>query len=162
MKPISKALYKLAVAAVLIGTSSCTKPSNNTNSTPTPSFSATVNGSNPGVWTVTGGTNGGLITINGAGVGGITVGLEISATATGTYQLAGPGGNAGVYGTTTPGTTSYTTTGTSPYVGTLTITTYNASTKTISGTFSFTAQENYPNSTGTATITAGSFANVVW
>jgi hypothetical protein len=163
MRALSKALFTLAIASVLTGTLSCTKSNNSTSSTtPTPTFSATINGSNPGVWTVTGGTNSGLITINGAGAGGVTVGLEISAINTGTYQLGAPGGNAGVYGTSSPGTTSYTTTGTSPYVGTLTITTYNTSTKTISGTFSFTAQENYPNSTGTATITSGSFANVIW
>ncbi|HXP51346.1 MAG TPA: hypothetical protein VN922_15420, partial [Bacteroidia bacterium] len=91
MRSLSNTLFTLAIVSVLMGTASCTKSNNsNTNSTPAPTFSATVNGSNPGIWTVTGGTNGGLITINGAGAGGITVGLEISATATGTYQLAGP------------------------------------------------------------------------
>jgi|GEM_PF-1699699 len=157
----------LILIFVLTGNYSCTKPdtassgTNNNPTQPTPSFNTTVNGSDPGNWSVTATTNSGFIIIDATCAGGITVGLQISATSTGKYTLGGSGGNSGVYGTSSP-STSYATTGTSPYTGTLLISVYNSSTKTISGTFSFEAQEKSPGTTGTVKITGGSFSNVVW
>ena len=151
----------------LVSNYSCTKPDtassgiNNNPTQPTPAFNANVNGSDPGNWSVTGTTNSGYIIIDATCAGGITVGLQITATATGKYTLGGSGGNSGVYGTSSP-STSYATTGTSPYTGTLLISVFNTATKTISGTFSFEAQEKSPGTTGMVKITGGSFSNVVW
>ncbi|HXP48820.1 MAG TPA: DUF6252 family protein [Bacteroidia bacterium] len=164
---LKKIVLLLTSFFLLAGNNSCTKPDtatsglNNNPTQPTPAFNTTINGSDPGNWSVTGTTNSGFIIIDATCAGGITVGLQISATSTGKYTLGGPGGNSGVYGTSSP-STSYATTGTSPYTGTLLISVYNPSTKTISGTFSFEAQEKSPGTTGTVKITGGSFSNVVW
>jgi len=164
----TKALLAFVVFFALFCAYSCNKASSaqinsGTASTtsPIPAFNVTVNGSDPGGWTVTGSVNSGFIIIDGTAPGGITVGLQISATSTGTYKLGSSSGNSGVYGTSAP-TTSYGTTGKSPYTGTLLISAYNAQTKIISGTFSFEAHKNYPDTLGIVKVAGGSFSNVSW
>src|ERR1700722_17796634 len=128
----TKALLAFVVSFALVCLYSCDKSSSNqmnsgtSNTTsPIPAFNATVNGSDPGGWTVTGSVNSGFIIIDGTAPGGITVGLQISATSTGKYVLGSSTSNSGVYGTSGP-TTSYATTGKSPYTGTLLISAYNS------------------------------------
>ncbi len=164
----TKALFAFVVSFALIGVYSCTKASSDqinsgtaSTTSPIPAFNVTVNGTDPGSWTVTGSVSSGFIIIDGSAPGGVTVGLQISATSTGTYKLGSSSGNSGVYGTSGP-TTSYGTTGKSPYTGTLLISAYNSTTKLISGTFSFEAQKNYPDTLGVVKVAGGSFSNVSW
>ncbi len=89
-------------------------------------------------------------------------------TKTGTYPLGTPTysgttvtGWGGYYeGTSAANYTVYMTDSTN--TGTVTITKYDAASKTISGTYSFTAKQTTPAGTATKKITNASFTDVKW
>jgi hypothetical protein len=92
--------------------------------------------------------------------------LYTNLGATGTVTLNGASttaGNTGMYGSgpSTSNLTQYWTDASN--TGTMTITTFDATNKVMSGTFSFTAVQFYPNpAPGTVTVTSGTFSNLKW
>jgi len=140
-----------AIAVVLFTLGSCAKK---TTSTPaastTPSFSATMNGT---ATTFTGSASSGAnyFQINGVNTSTYTVELFLyKVSSTGTYSLAANNGSDSYSAISSQSGQSWTSTS-----GTVTISTYDATNKLVSGTFSITA-----TGSGSMSVTNGSFSNI--
>jgi hypothetical protein len=144
-----KNLFKLSFLAVLGITllASCAKkttapPSNN------PAMSATVNGTSWTAANVAASLNSGSVLVSGASAGSYpNLGLIISSTAPGTYQLSSTGNNGILY--SKDANNSYASTS-----GSIVVTSY--SNNIISGTFSGSCT-NMSGGSDVLTITNGSF-----
>ncbi|HTA81397.1 MAG TPA: hypothetical protein VK783_00555 [Bacteroidia bacterium] len=153
---MKKTILKFAAITVLaITLNACSKNNSSTPSTPastTPSFTATMNGT---ATTFTGSATSGSNYFQITGINTSTYTVELFL-----YKFAG----AGTYSiATNNGTDSYpsvsTQSGQSWYTGTgsVTISSYNTTAKTISGTFSLNL-----SGSGSLTVTNGSFANIAY
>lgn len=153
---MKKTLFKLTMVALLgIALSSCTKKTTSPTTPPstTPSFTATVAGT---ATTFTGSANLGsnYLTIIGSN-STYTINIYVpTPVSTGTVTLAA---SSGAYATAQTGSGQFWET-TSGSTGTLNISTYNTSTKIVSGSFSFTGAPI--TGSGNLSVTNGLFSNI--
>jgi hypothetical protein len=155
-------LFKLAFIFFISGwLTSCSKKSNpapTTNPNP-PTCTMTVNGT---TYTLAASaqysSSGGQIPFSAAG-GGYVIQFVDKAPAIGTITLSDP--NTSSYATVIQKSNNETWLTDTVHTGTLTLTTYNTSSRIISGTISFVANETYPAAGGSViNVTNGSFSNV--
>ena len=165
---MKKTIFQFVAMAVLAITfASCTKkttsPSSSTTTTTTnpATFSATINGT-PMTFTGTATYSAAFPLITFKGTSGSHVLQIADLTLTqGTATTLGDYNSFQSYATYTDGTTTWGTD--ASHTGTITLTTYNATGKTATGTFSFVANEVSPTAgASTLNVTSGAFANVTW
>lgn len=166
---MKKVLFKtMSVILVGVALTACTKkssptPSSSTNTntnTSTATFSATVNGT---PITMTGSasynSSAGWLTISASGGGYVIQAVDL-APAVGSVTLSSYT-TFNSYATITQTATSEVWSTDATHTGTFTLTTYNTTSKIISGSISFTANETSPTAGGsTINITNGTFANI--
>jgi hypothetical protein len=160
----------VVLTSILIGYTSCTKPSPAAVVAAVGGGSMTAKSNGTAIAFVPAANlNGTSFTITGVQTNTAPVQnliIYTSATTTGTYTLNFGGsssGNAALFstGATTGSMTSFRTDTT--HVGVLTITTLDMSNKTMSGTFSFIGKQSAPTvGTATDTISSGTFSGVKW
>ncbi len=153
-----KFVFIFAMAAYLTSCSKKNDPPASVNPNP-PTCTMTVNGT---TYTLTASaqysSTRGQIPFSAAG-GGYVIQFVDKTPGIGTITLSDPNTNS--YATVIQKANSIEWLTDTVYTGKLTLTTYNTSTRTISGTILFVANEKTPNASGsTIAITNGSFSNV--
>jgi hypothetical protein len=165
MKIITGFVCALVVLSGLsFATSSCAKKTTTPTPAPvstTPSYTFNAMGvTATGVaYTVSNPTTGPMQikAVNGGGDQTITITVSSTINSMGTYTLATQYNNSGVY--TSGSNTFRYTTNSSPYIGTLTVSKIDMTNKIMSASFSFNAQQYFPNPSNSGTV-YGSFDNI--
>ncbi|HEV7232522.1 MAG TPA: DUF6252 family protein [Bacteroidia bacterium] len=151
----------LAIASCKKSTVATPTPAPATTST-TPSFVATVSGT---AYTFTGTaaipSSGNSVGISGVNMSSYTIMINDLNPVVGTVAM---NMTSGVQGSITQISTSkqWSTGLDNTHTGTLTLTTFDRTKKTCSGTFSFSALESPGTGSSSITITNGSFSNIKW